>query len=151
MEGNAILAIAVVVKQLWWITMTFTSRNSPCTCSSGKHFKHCCGAVGARGGIDADMGSVIVSARTRLQAGDLQGAEVLYLQSLSVQPDDPECLYRLGLIYLQTDRVRSALSLILRAGLLMEWRVADMRNNLRRAVAAVFGSGDAVGRSTRPV
>lgn len=131
------------------LVMTLTSRNSPCPCSSGKRFKHCCGAVSSNSGSATNLGNAITHAPVRLQAGELAGAETQYLLALTVQPDDPDCLYRLGLIYLQTGRVRAALSLILRAGTLTAWQVADMRSNLRRAVAAVFGA--AAGSGDRSV
>src|SRR5689334_4511157 len=94
--------------------MTTLSRNQLCPCNSGTRYKHRCGGEGELA-PPVSMQSVKMAGLARQQAGDLTAAENLYRQALAMQPDDPDCLHMLGVVFLQTRRLREANEMILRA------------------------------------
>jgi glycosyltransferase involved in cell wall biosynthesis len=119
------------------------SRNSTCPCGSGKRFKHCCGASSPGANAAPGLEDIKASALARQKAGDLAGAETLYRQALSIQPDEPDCLHMLGVICLETGRSNEAFEAIYRALSLTEWRIDAMRHNMGLVLAGFLADIDA--------
>lgn len=107
--------------------MTQISRNQPCSCGSGKRYKHCCGAdpapiAGARG-IEAPAGVAPVCALPELMRraltaqteGKLEFAEVLYREALQRVPANFDALHMLGVVRLQRGDPEEGVRHIVRA------------------------------------
>jgi glycosyltransferase involved in cell wall biosynthesis len=105
--------------------MIAPGRVSPCPCGSGKRYKDCHGALAAPS-LHGIMQSALVCQRN----GDLPGAEALYRQALTIQPDEPDCLHMLGVICHTTGRDREAYDLVYRALTLTGWHIESMRHNM---------------------
>lgn len=85
----------------------------------------------------------MASALARQKAMDLAGAEALYRQALSIQPDEPDCLHMLGVICLETGRNNEAFEAVYRALSLTEWRIDAMRHNMGLILAGFLAGADA--------
>jgi protein arginine N-methyltransferase 7 len=92
-------------------------RNDPCSCGSGRKYKHCCGRIQLTGiePVGASTPMTIDAALEHHQAGRLLQAEAIYRQILQVVPNHPEALHFLGLIAHQAGRNGAAIELISRA------------------------------------
>src|SRR5450759_1923075 len=122
--------------------MTYTSRNNPCPCGSGKRFKHCCGVGSHGGGSSTNLRNIMLSALACQKGGDLAGAEALYRQALAIQPDEPDCLHMLGVVCLETGRTREAFEAVYRALSLTEWRIESMRHNMGLILVKLLAGAD---------
>ncbi|MGA8146969.1 MAG: glycosyltransferase [Gallionellaceae bacterium] len=72
----------------------------------------------------------------------MEGAEALYRQALSIQPDEPDCLHMLGVICLETGRNNEAFEAVYRALSLTEWRVDSMRHNMGLILVKLLAGAD---------
>jgi GT2 family glycosyltransferase len=100
------------------------SRNSTCSCGSGKRFKHCCGK-------EAEPPSnVRFDALAAHQAGALGQAETLYRRALEEYPGDIDCLHMLGVVQMERMRYREALDLLWDAAEKGGWSMPEIRHNL---------------------
>jgi Tfp pilus assembly protein PilF len=116
------------------------NRNAPCSCGSGKRYKHCCGQDGAP------------TARRRRRpgprrwpahrAGSLRLAESLYRRALEENPRDVDVLHMLGVVQLERLRYREALDLILEAAERTDWKLPQVRHNLGLVLAKLLVRGD---------
>lgn len=116
--------------------MSELSRNAPCSCGSGKRYKHCCGA---------DKPALPNSPLAQLKAhalavhgsGDLALAGKLYAEILQASPDDFDALHMLGVVHGQAGRNFEALDFLVRAlGRAPEEKPVILPN-LRRVMAAI--------------
>lgn len=101
-------------------------RNDPCSCGSGKKYKHCCEQAGAGNstsnitvqspkqsapaGFSAQQ--ALQTAMAQHQAGNLPQAEALYKQVLQATPNQPDALHLLGLIAKQKGDLKTASQLM---------------------------------------
>jgi len=95
-------------------------RNDPCSCGSGKKYKHCCEpnsevSMAKTQLSDLSISQVIQVAREHHQAGRLSQAEAIYQQILQVAPNHPDALHLSGLIALRRGKNEIAVDLISRA------------------------------------
>ena len=105
-------------------------RNGPCSCGSGRRFKHCCGSAGEKDGrTTTPLLELMVSALREQRTGNVAVAESLYREVLNRQPDEADSLHMLGVICYQTQRLGEAFQHIRRALDLTGWKVASMRYN----------------------
>lgn len=85
--------------------MHHISRNAPCTCGSGKRYKHCHGATSLRsppaGHISSIADDKFTHALNLHKAGKLVEAELIYTKLLEAQPANPQVLLYLGVINYQ--------------------------------------------------
>jgi tetratricopeptide (TPR) repeat protein len=110
--------------------MTMPGRNEPCTCGSGKRYKHCCGAVtqgtsGNKRGVSVADQSAVASRRHAHAAfvvahrahGAGRKAEAVrgYRASLSHDPDYPEALHFLGMLTLEAGQHAQAEAMVARS------------------------------------
>ena len=95
-------------------------RNQPCQCGSGKRYKKCCGLEGT----DTAVSQVVLknntakktfSAAEYIRLGDaavgrrqLEEAAGFFLQAIKLQPDNPEVLNTLGVVYLTQGKLEDA-------------------------------------------
>lgn len=123
---------------------TGTSRNSSCPCGSGKRFKHCCGAQqSASPDATSMLWDIMASALAHQKSGRRVEAEALYQEALAIQPDQPDCLHMLGVIYLETGRTYEAFDAIYRALSLTGWHIEAMRHNMGLVLARLLAGDDA--------
>src|SRR5436190_4079473 len=100
------------------------SRNSMCSCGSGKRYKHCCGReTTARSQLRFD-------ALAAHRAGSLGKAESLYRRALDEDPNDIDCLHMLGVVQMERMRYREALDLMWSAAERTGWTQPQIRHNL---------------------
>lgn len=101
--------------------MTQPQRNSPCSCGSGKRYKHCCGALNVSTPQDATPIENVSLPQTQeealrsFNAGLYPQAERLLHSILRVEPENAEALHLLGVIANRTGHPDSAAGLIARA------------------------------------
>lgn len=120
------------------VNRTPVSRNSLCPCGSGKRYKHCCGAKAPGGNAAPGLRDIMISALARQNAKDLAGAEALYQKALSIQPDEPDCLHMLGVVYMERFRYAEALDLLFRAAEQTNWKLPQIRYNLGLVIARMM-------------
>lgn len=93
-------------------------RNDPCICGSGKKYKQCCLNKAQRPMVQLDIQSVarintlLDNALAYHHQQQLAQAEMLYLQILSIDQNQPDALNLLGLIAHQTGKQEQAVKLI---------------------------------------
>lgn len=106
-------------------------RNQPCTCGSGKRFKHCCGGLGsaALSGLTLPFGVIMTQALSAQQSGNLELAENLYREALRLMPDHPDALHMLGVVLYSLSRHREASPLVRSAGELTAWNLPGILHN----------------------
>ena len=109
------------------LPVTQMSRNQPCSCGSGKRYKHCCGAdpapIAGAPGIEAPADVAPVCALPELMQrpltaqmeGKLEEAQALYRQALQRSPADFHALHMLGVVRLQRGDPEEAVRHIVRA------------------------------------
>lgn len=75
-----------------------TGRNAPCPCGSGKKYKACCSAKEGKSKPlgTPDLVALTSSARQAASQGNFEGAEQLFRQILSIQPNHAEALAGIG-------------------------------------------------------
>lgn len=101
--------------------MTEISRNAPCSCGSGKKFKHCCGSLEGKHAVktsDSAQASIPEYLQKGLeyhQTGQLAEAEAVYRQILRMIPDHPDALYLSGLAAYEAGRCKDAVEQISKA------------------------------------
>ena len=89
-------------------------RNDPCPCSSGRKYKHCCGAVrpmASAAAVSPQVRSVTAElerARALREAGDLAGATALLQSVVQLAPGNPVGHCDLGLVHLHSHRLVEA-------------------------------------------
>lgn len=107
--------------------VTQISRNQPCSCGSGKRYKHCCGADAAPSagapGIEAPadvapvgaLPELMQRALTAQMEGKLEIAQALYREALQRSPANFDALHMLGVVRLQRGDPEDAVRHIVRA------------------------------------
>ena len=100
-------------------------RNAPCSCGSGRRFKHCCG----REATSASQ-STRYRALAAHRAAALGEAEALYRQALEENGDDLDSLHMLGTVLYERMRYREALEHLWQAAERTGWNVREIRHNL---------------------
>lgn len=127
--------------------MTPVTRNSPCSCGSGKRYKHCCGNISCSQAVSrAAPANEIVAlkfeALDHQQSGMPDLAERLYRKVLAEVPQEIDCLHMLGIVCLQTARPLEAVRWIFQAAELTDWEVPEIRHNLGLALHHALLGGD---------
>ena len=102
------------------------NRNAPCSCGSGRRYKHCCGAEAAA----PSQAQTRYLALAAHRAGSLGEAEKLYRLALTENPADVDSLHMLGTVQFERMRYREALGLLWDAAERTGWSVAAIRHNL---------------------
>lgn len=121
--------------------MTAAGRNDPCSCGSGKRYKHCCGRVRRDGGADgpgdatAEVRQLMHAALAAQESRRLDEAEHLYRQALALAPEVADALHMLGVLRYERQDFDEARTLILRALDLTAWRFPSYRHNLGLVIA----------------
>lgn len=141
--------------------MAKPGRNDPCPCGSNKKFKKCCGAESpitprversnpSDSGFKHDVARQMDAAVEHHDAGRLAQAETLYRQILQVDPENPEALQMLGLVFHQTGNQGTAIQFMERA---LAIRPSDpaFHNNLGNAFAAEGRTDEAIARYERAI
>jgi hypothetical protein len=116
------------------------NRNAPCSCGSGKRYKHCCGQDGVP--TASPKPTTRSEALAAHRAGSLRLAESLYRRALEENPRDVDVLHMLGVVQLERLRYREALDLILEAAERTDWKLPQVRHNLGLALAKLLVRGD---------
>lgn len=112
------------------------NRNAPCSCGSGKRYKHCCGREGAEPKPATRAGALAAH-----RAGSLRLAESLYRKALEENPHDVDVLHMLGVVQLERLRYREALDLILEVAERTNWTLPQVRHNLGLVLAKLLVRG----------
>jgi tetratricopeptide (TPR) repeat protein len=76
--------------------MTSPGRNDPCSCNSGKKFKHCCGAAEAQKAGTMPPEILFKTALMQHKKGELKAAESSYRALLQQVPQHPDTNHNLG-------------------------------------------------------
>lgn len=95
--------------------MTVVGRNAPCSCGSGRKYKHCCLARGAGPRRGPDAAAALRAGQAHHRMGRLPEAGALYRQALEAEPAHPDALHLLGVLELQAGNHAAAARLIGRA------------------------------------
>ncbi len=114
------------------------SRNSPCSCGSGKRYKDCCGALPKGAAIPSSLTNVdtmLAQALAAQTARNLDGASALYQSVLDISPDHADALHMLGVIRMEQGDAVTATRLILNALDKVGWRIDFFRHNLGLAMS----------------
>lgn len=97
-------------------------RNNPCSCGSGKKYKHCCGLLQDNGSPaerapsgEASLQELLQTGLKHHQTGNSPQAEAIYRQILRAAPDHPDALYLSGLVARDSGNNETAVELIGRA------------------------------------
>jgi tetratricopeptide (TPR) repeat protein len=145
--GHVDAAAGIAVASANASSMPAVSRNDPCPCGSGKHFKNCHGALGAdvRPKLTPESADVLQlkQALALHQQGDSSGAEVLYRSVLALKPDHALAQHFLGVIQYQRRALAAALPLLERS-VAASPDEPEFRNNLGLALAAADREADAI-------
>lgn len=112
------------------------NRNAPCSCGSGKRYKHCCGREAV-----PPPPATRMEALAAHRAGSLRVAETLYRRALEENPGDVDVLHMLGVVQLERLRYREALDLILEAAERTDWKLPQVRHNLGLVLAKLLVRG----------
>ena len=116
------------------------NRNAPCSCGSGKRYKHCCGQDGVP--TASPKPATRSEALAAHRAGSLRLAESLYRRALEQNPRDVDVLHMLGVVQLERLRYCEALDLILEAAERTDWKLPQVRHNLGLVLAKLLVRGD---------
>jgi len=116
------------------------NRNAPCSCGSGKRYKHCCGQDGVP--TASPKPATRSEALAAHRAGSLRLAESLYRRALEENPRDVDVLHMLGVVQLERLRYCEALDLILEAAERTDWKLPQVRHNLGLVLAKLLVRGD---------
>ncbi|MCS6996045.1 MAG: glycosyltransferase [Casimicrobiaceae bacterium] len=118
------------------------SRNAPCPCGSGRRYKECHGRLDAAAApLPTKAQTLAEQALAAQQARRLEQAERLYREALTLDPNHADALHMLGVVRLERGDALEALTLILRATELTDWRYPAFLHNLGLALARCL-SGD---------
>lgn len=113
-------------------------RNQPCSCGSGRKFKHCCADKAVSPQVPADLTTDIDMLMVAAMAlhRDKRYAEAItaYQRVLQLQPDHAQALHLVGLMAQQEGDPATAIELIRRAIAIQP--VAEMHYNLAIALQA---------------
>jgi Glycosyl transferase family 2/SEC-C motif len=112
------------------------NRNEPCSCGSGKRYKHCHGSIASP--APAAPGALHFEALAAHRAGSLRRAEALYRRALDERPDDVESLHMLGVVQFERMRYRDALDLLWDAAERTGWTDVTLRQNLGLVLAKLL-------------
>jgi GT2 family glycosyltransferase len=125
--------------------MNPVSRNQPCSCGSGKRFKHCCGALGsgAIAAVTRPFAAIMAQALQAQTSGELERAESLYREALQQLPDDPDAQHMLGVVLHSLSRHDEAAPLVRRAGELSGWKLPGVLHNFGLILGARLSGRDA--------
>jgi hypothetical protein len=108
------------------------NRNQPCSCGSGKRYKHCHGAV------RSDPFGALNLALAEQQRGHLAAAEALYEQAREALPGHFDAIHMLGVVKLQLGRFEEALQLLTAVLPLAPQAVtASLKHNLALCLAGL--------------
>ena len=139
---------------------TKIGRNQPCSCGSGKKFKHCCGTANKNPLTPLSQQSSIspsqpVSQRQNIKAlslpekafhyhqtGQFQKAEKLYRQILQKQPDFVEIHNNLGVVLQAQNKLEEA-EVCFRQVIKLKPEAANAHNNLGNMLQAQDKSEEA--------
>ena len=119
------------------------SRNDPCPCGSGKRYKSCHGVVASLVSAPTESNplTTVMNAALKAQmAGELQAAEALYREALTIDPNQVDCLHMLGVVRMQRFDLNEALALIGRAGELVEWSLPSFRHNYAHLLSSFLSA-----------
>ncbi|MEQ1593947.1 MAG: SEC-C metal-binding domain-containing protein [Casimicrobium sp.] len=119
------------------------SRNATCPCGSGKRYKACHGATAPASNAQAaeeTLASLMQAALRAQVAGDLDAAEALYRQALTLDPNQADCLHMLGVVRMQRFDLLGARELIERAGELVEWSHTSFRHNYAHLLSSFLSA-----------
>lgn len=127
--------------------MAPATRNSVCSCGSGKRYKHCCGNVSrsqvvSRATPAKEIVALKFEALDHQRSGMPDLAERLYRKVLAEVPQEIDCLHMLGIVCLQTARPLEAVGWIFQAAELTDWEVPEIRHNLGLALHHALLGGD---------
>ena len=109
------------------------SRNDPCTCGSGKRFKHCHGRFESTG-----PSALHLEALAAHQSGSLTQAEALYRRAIESNSGDADSLHMLGVVQFERLRYREALELMWEAAELTGWSDVVIRQNMGLVLAKLL-------------
>jgi len=109
------------------------SRNDPCTCGSGKRFKHCHGRFESTG-----PSALHRQALAAHMSGSLTQAEALYRRALESNSADADSLHMLGVVQFERLRYPEALELMWQASELTGWSDAVIRQNMGLVLAKLL-------------
>jgi hypothetical protein len=109
------------------------SRNDPCTCGSGKRFKHCHGRFESTG-----PSALHLEALAAHQSGSLTQAEALYRRAIESNSGDADSLHMLGVVQFERLRYREALELMWDAAELTGWSDEVIRQNMGLVLAKLL-------------
>ena len=111
-------------------------RNQPCSCGSGRKFKHCCADKQALNASPAtsDAESQLSAAVAFHRAENYPQAIAAYMRVLALQPDHAHAMHMLGMVAVQQDDGMRAVEWILRAIAIAP--TAEMHYNLAVAYQA---------------
>ena len=112
------------------------NRNAPCSCGSGKRYKHCHGSIASP--APAAPSALHFEALAAHRAGSLRRAEALYRRALDERPDDVESLHMLGVVQFERMRYRDALDLLWDAAERTSWTDPTLRQNLGLVLAKLL-------------
>ncbi len=123
-------------------------RNDPCTCGSGKKYKHCCAKSGTGHSSSSPSSNTHITntfnaARQLHQEGQLLEANALYQQVLEHDPGHAEALHMVGCIASQSGLYDIAVELIGQALKSMP-RSAQAHNNLGGALKGLGKADEAI-------
>lgn len=105
------------------------SRNSPCSCGSGRRYKQCCGAMAGAPSPKQTTAAVLQQALMQHQAGQLNAAENSYRRVLATEPENPIAIQYLGVLAMQKGDPRRGEDVI-RQALAIRSDIPDFHNNL---------------------
>lgn len=95
-------------------------RNAPCSCESGKKFKHCCAASATPKPRSLNLKDLEYQAHSAVVAGDFATAEQLFRKLLQAKPRDAFVLANLGQALCWIKRKREGLHYLLQAAKLLQ-------------------------------
>lgn len=93
---------------------TAQGRNAPCSCGSGRKYKHCCGGPN-RHAAAGHAPSLLAVATRLLQSGQPAQAERLYREVLVREPAHAQATHFLGMCLIQTGRHEEGLGALRRS------------------------------------
>lgn len=124
--------------------METLSRNAPCSCGSGKRYKHCCGALAAATTAAPRPSRAVVMERALMlqKAGRTEEAAALYEAVLAEHADEADALNMLGIIRAGQGRLPEAFGHVRRACELTAWAIPAMRHNFSYVARTALANAD---------
>jgi tetratricopeptide (TPR) repeat protein len=118
-------------------------RNDPCSCGSGKRYKHCHGAPRPPAESAEQRLRQAIDRHRRGSPAERVAAEAIYREVLAAQPDHALAQHYLGVIHYQRHELAMALPL-LEQSVAARPTEAEFHNNLGLALAAADRESDAI-------